>query len=172
MASPFFLVWTLSALINKERLRLFFLAFIIQQKPRGLESYLSFFHLSKRHSEPRERKIPHPHQTGTISGSNITPTLSSQIPVACRIQDEWVIQYDSSSSSHLFHLFFSEKFFEHLEDENKLSLRSIDFHFFFWVATRSVNRCPFLYACQQIDPRWLINPNQPVILARKTIVLP
>ena len=143
MASPFFLVWTLSALINKERLRLFFLAFIIQQKPRGLESYLSFFHLSKRHSEPRERKIPHPHQTGTISGSNITPTLSSQIPVACRIQDEWVIQYDSSSSSHLFHLFFQWRIFWTFGGREQTIIKEHWFSLFFWVATRSVNRCLF-----------------------------
>ena len=143
MASPFFLVWTLSALINKERLRLFFLAFIIQQKPRGLESYLSFFHLSKRHSEPRERKIPHPHQTGTISGSSIQARCHPWYLYHAASK-----MYESYSMTHPHHviffiLFFNEEFFEHLEDENKLSLRSIDFHFFFWVATRSVNRCLF-----------------------------
>ena len=170
MASPFFLVWTLSALINKERLRLFFLAFIIQQKPRGLESYLSFFHLSKRHSEPRERKIPHPHQTGTISGSNITPTF--QIPVACCIHDKWVIQYDSSSSCHLFHLFFQWRIFWTFGGREQTIIKEHWFSLFFLSGDTLGKQVPLLYACQLIDPRWLINPNQPVILARKTIVLP
>ena len=142
MASPFFLVWTLSALINKERLRLFFLAFIIQQKPRGLESYLSFFHLSKRHSEPRERKIPHPHQTGTISGRSIAATLSP-LNLACCIEDVWVIQYDTSSSCHLFHPFFQWRIFWTFGGREQTIIKEHWFSLFFWVATRSVNRCLF-----------------------------
>ena len=140
MASPFFLVWTLSALINKERLRLFFLAFIIQQKPRGLESYLSFFHLSKRHSEPRERKIPHPHQTGTISGSNITatPDTCSMLHPRCMSHTVWRILIMSSFSS-----FFQWRIFWTFGGREQTIIKEHWFSLFFWVATRSVNRCLF-----------------------------
>ena len=154
MASPFFLVWTLSALINKERLRLFFLAFIIQQKPRGLESYLSFFHLatSKRTSQREKKSTPttsRPHRyhnSGTTSYSNSLACVTS----TCMTHTVWVIQYDTSSSS--LHPFFNEEYFEHLEDENKLSFKEHWFSLFSLSGDSPGKQVPLLVACQLIDP--------------------